>query len=68
MPDDNGKPSLPVARMVQCTIIRCRQHAKEARYRVKWYERDKLVEVECLECNPPTPICRFAIDNTRVIT
>lgn len=68
MPDDNGKPSIPVARAVKVTVVRCRFHAKEARYRVKVYEQDNLVEVECLECHPPTPIIRVAIDRKRVIT
>lgn len=68
MSEDNGKPSIPVARLAKVTIVRCREHAKQARYRVMWYEEDKLLVVECLECKPPTPILKAAIDTTRVVT
>lgn len=68
MSADNGKPSVPVARLAKVTVVRCRFHPKEARYRVEVYEDENLVEVKCLECHPPTPIIRVAIDRKRVVT
>lgn len=56
MPEGN------VVKLQSYIIIRCIYHAKQSRYQIRAYEEEGFVEVLCLECNPPHPICRFELE------
>jgi len=50
-----------MAKRAVCQVVRCRYHAKEARYRIKFFQEEMLFIVECLECKPPTEIVRAKV-------
>ena len=42
----------------RCAVVRCREHAKEARYQIGYYPDENLLIVKCLECPPGTEVMR----------
>jgi hypothetical protein len=58
MPD---APNIIKGHMATCMKIRCRFHAKQARYQIKFYPDDNLLVVSCLECPPGEEILRATL-------
>jgi hypothetical protein len=50
-----------LTRMVVAMRIGCKFHKKESRFSIHYYDKDKLIVIRCLECKPPTEVCRFKI-------
>lgn len=58
MPDDK---TIIIPRRVECRLISCKFHKKQARYEIKWYANDDLAVINCIECNPPQEVVRFSL-------
>jgi hypothetical protein len=48
-------------RTVSCLRIGCKYHKKESRYEIRWYDKDDLLIVFCLECHPKAEVVRFKL-------
>jgi hypothetical protein len=55
LPEGSG---LIKGHMAQCMKIRCKFHAKDARYQIKYYPDDNLLVVSCMNCPPGEEILR----------
>lgn len=47
--------------MAQCMRVRCKDHAKQARYQILYYTEENLLVVKCLNCPPSHEVLRAKI-------
>jgi hypothetical protein len=50
-----------VPRFAQCQHFHCKYHRKEDRFNVKFFPKELLLVVECIECHPAMEIVRFKV-------
>jgi hypothetical protein len=56
---DVSKVVLP--RFSQCQQFHCKYHKKEDRYDIKFFPKEMVVIIKCLECRPHMEIMRFRV-------
>jgi hypothetical protein len=57
----NHVSNIMVPRFAECQAFHCKYHGKQDRYSVKFFPKEMLVVVKCIECKPPMEIVRFKV-------